>query len=1039
MTEIGERIGLARSMLKEEEHRNQRVVELATLACLAVHIEPELLRAIRLDAAPHLDAGVEADLWFSSLVESRGPDGIVLHAEIAAILRDRLRKRLRAAGHEPVKRAWAAVERHHPTTSPALALEERIAWLAIQDDKEVTQEIEAELGKALVALAHEQRTGIADWLVGAWARLPAEARRSQAGWLLTQVAAPILGTSKVHPEDLPEDILDVDLSGVLGGLDDVELGVRFTEGVLELGDVPGERAVAIHVPDTDPRVIEVRWRSPAEPAGRRTDSRVITGSWTEHREVVRVPAGGTERLETGVEAVRLRTARGAIYEPYGIGRSHIPSINEPPRLPPHQFQDRTVALERLRELVGDPSIRLVAVVGRDGIGKTAVVSRLFDSWRTDPPPPPVDAFVYLPALGPRPVTSATLLTDLRNAVPNQRAAAAGTAERPNESASTPTEKLDEVLRELAGTRVLLVVDNVETLLDANTALRDPGLDEVVKGLLFGRDHAVKLMLVTREAPDSLLREAASHAYRLDLDVGLPRVNARRLLVRLDADGRVGLASGSEEDLERVYELTDGHPRALEALYSVLASGSATSMAQLLNEIENIPAYDVLHYLISRMFDELRGIERLVVQALAVYGRPVLPAAVDYLLQEHLVGDQSEPILHGLAARRLIQKDGDWFYLPPAPDGQLVVDRIPPGRESERDRDPLPVTRAALYNRAAEYFRTLRKSRVMRIDDLSPQFAEIDLRMRGKDYWTALRLIDEIDQRYLEVWGQSDAVAHWRTELVGKLDEPGLAAVSRELADLLVRVPELYLAEVAQTLGDVPTGPARPEWVADRLISLVVREGLDPLVRIIRRIAQVVDQPAARRLVELLAPLWVNSLAAAEVAATASRPPGERVTCLNTSHVDTASMYIRRAYLGQERQQPVTVFVDDSTLWGEHSDFYGEHSDFYKEVLRALGTAIGFPERYQADIRLEEIIDRSDTPVFVVVPLPPLDSRSLDDLRQNMPSVTILLLGGLEPPDLDTVGLTGIPLVRPLLRPGEEDQALDYYQLLLVEVQDRSLR
>jgi tetratricopeptide (TPR) repeat protein len=235
-----------------------------------------------------------------------------------------------------------------------------------------------------------------------------------------------------------------------------------------------------------------------------------------------------------------------------------------------------------------------------------------------------------------------------------------------------------------------------------------------------------------------------------------------------------LGDSPPEHLERARVLTGGHPRALEALYGVLEGDPETSLPTLLDQMEQLPAdQDVVRYLLGRMLDRLDAVDRRVLQALAVFGRPVLPAAVDYLLQWYLNGYSSEPALRRLCRRRLIRQDGDRFYLSSSPDGELVLAGIPLGVGTDRDRTPPPLTRLALLHRAADYFKHVRRDTAERLDDLSPEFAEIDLRMRGQDHQAALRLITEIDQQYLTGWGQSDAVSPWRTQLVGKLSDPAL--------------------------------------------------------------------------------------------------------------------------------------------------------------------------------------------------------------------------------------------------------------------------
>src|SRR5258705_7871678 len=66
---------------------NGDAADLARLAALASQIEPELLRALRLQLLPGVDVSAEGDLWFSDVVEIRGPSSVVLGAEVLPALR----------------------------------------------------------------------------------------------------------------------------------------------------------------------------------------------------------------------------------------------------------------------------------------------------------------------------------------------------------------------------------------------------------------------------------------------------------------------------------------------------------------------------------------------------------------------------------------------------------------------------------------------------------------------------------------------------------------------------------------------------------------------------------------------------------------------------------------------------------------------------------------------------------------------------------------------------------------------------------------
>ena len=294
---IGRRV--AAEILALEEDANPAVIELATLVSLSSRIEPELLRAVRLAAAPQLHVGAEGDLWFSPLVASRGPDGITFHPEVTEVLRRRLRDRVK---RETVEQAWRVTQRLHRDLSPALALEEKVAWHAVVEASASTQAIENELSRALVTLIEGARPGVARWIAQAWPRLPAEARRTRTAWQLKEAAGPYLGAYRIRADETPERLGEVDLRATVERLPDVRMPVRRVGRLIQLGRVKPDRAVAIRVPDTDPRLIELRWI--AADRG--------------HTELVQVRPGGTAHHTVGFGPVELRTLRGALYQLSGM-------------------------------------------------------------------------------------------------------------------------------------------------------------------------------------------------------------------------------------------------------------------------------------------------------------------------------------------------------------------------------------------------------------------------------------------------------------------------------------------------------------------------------------------------------------------------------------------------------------------------------------------------------------------------------------------------------------------------------------------------
>jgi len=125
------------------------------------------------------------------------------------------------------------------------------------------------------------------------------------------------------------------------------------------------------------------------------------------------PRGTAKRVEE-------RIARGQERERQPerplVPKSQTKFVNPPPMVAPAYFQDRQVETRLLGEFLRDESRRLIMVVGRGGIGKTALVCRLLRALESGRLPDdggelPVDGIVYLSAVGGRRFTLPNLYAD----------------------------------------------------------------------------------------------------------------------------------------------------------------------------------------------------------------------------------------------------------------------------------------------------------------------------------------------------------------------------------------------------------------------------------------------------------------------------------------------------------------------------------------------------------------------------------------------------------------------------------------------------
>jgi tetratricopeptide (TPR) repeat protein len=540
-------------------------------------------------------------------------------------------------------------------------------------------------------------------------------------------------------------------------------------------------------------------------------------------------------ITTGLERER-RPARPVV----GVTRSRF--INPPPTVAPTHFQDRFTETALLGEFLRDEGVRLTTVVGRAGIGKTALVCRLLKSLEVgqlpdDGGPIEVDGIVYLSAIGTRRPDVPTILADLARLVSDDW------AERLealfSDPRATTRDKMQALLAELPSGRTILLLDNFEDMLDPETLnIRDPELDEALRTTLQAPHHGVKVVVTTRVAPRALALVEPGRQRRLDFDEGLGSPYAENILRALDADGKLGLKQAPDALLSEARERTRGYPRALEALVSILSADRGITLREVLNDTARLLPEHVVEVLVGEAFSRLDPVAQRVMQGLAIYGRPVAPVAVDYLLRPYVEGIDSGVVLGRLVGWQFARREAGRFYLHPV-DRAYTLDRLPAGEPWDlEDDDPPSFTRAALRRRAAEYFLEIRlpHEEWKRLDDLAPQLAEFDLRCESGEYETAAEVLLEIDFDYLLLWGHAPLVADLHEQLRGRLTEPDIE--SQSLSSLGSSYSQM--GRYNEAIGCLEQSLAISREVGDRVGEGVALDNLGICYQALGQVTRAID-------------------------------------------------------------------------------------------------------------------------------------------------------------------------------------------------------
>ena len=519
------------------------------------------------------------------------------------------------------------------------------------------------------------------------------------------------------------------------------------------------------------------------------------------RELPRADPERRPRIEQDIADLRKRIAdqQGLVADPEGAARRteeritagldqerhpdrpEVPPtrakfVNAPPVAAPGYFQDRHVETELIADFLRAPHERIVTVVGRGGVGKTAMVCRLLKGLEGGRLPDnlgelAVDGIVYLSPGGAHPVNFPNLFTDLCRLLPQDDADRL--MQRYRDPQQTPTTLMRALLDTIPAGRVVVLLDQAEDFIDSSDdgfLITDTALDEALRALLNAPVHGVKVIMTSRVAPRTLLLTQPERQRRLDLDSGLGSPYAEQVLRARDPDGRLGLKTAPGDLLAQARERTRGYPRALEALAAILAADRDTTLPELLAETAALPD-NVVEVLVGQAFNRLDPLAQQVMQALAIFNAPVPPVAIDYVLQPYRAAIDAAPVLRRLVNMQFVRRDGGRYYLHQV-DRDYALSRVPRGTAADRETDPPPFTQQALRHRGADYFEQTRTPRQdwKTLDDLAAQLSEFELRYQGEDYDTAARVLFAIDCEYLLPWGHYQMLGEMHRRLLGQLDD-----------------------------------------------------------------------------------------------------------------------------------------------------------------------------------------------------------------------------------------------------------------------------
>lgn len=411
----------------------------------------------------------------------------------------------------------------------------------------------------------------------------------------------------------------------------------------------------------------------------------------------------------------------------------VVGMRPPP--PIRHFQGRGDELDRLASFLSDPGVRVVAIIGRPGMGKTALARKLLHAWEEEGSRrdlPDLFGIVYLSALTAG-ISFERLYFDCAELLGGNR------GDNLREVWTNPAldhrKKALYLLDKLEDAPCIILLDNLENELNEAGDLRDPGLQEFFSVLHDQEVSGGARVLITSQIR---IRSGGEH---LTLGRGLPEGEALKLLLSIDHDNRLHLRQAPEEQLRQLAASAHGNPRVLELAVSLIGLGQ--DIAEVIAILEDGDATHPVELLSEANYQRLSRQDPeacRVIEALAVYRRPVPFVAIDWMLESISPGAATPSIVERLITSHTItiENFGELrtltasISLHPA-DSRAILRHIPPD-----DLGKLHLLAAAYY-RETRYRGPWRHAR-----QLDPQLREIEHLIAARNFDRALDVLDTID-------------------------------------------------------------------------------------------------------------------------------------------------------------------------------------------------------------------------------------------------------------------------------------------------------
>jgi tetratricopeptide (TPR) repeat protein len=432
------------------------------------------------------------------------------------------------------------------------------------------------------------------------------------------------------------------------------------------------------------------------------------------------------------------------------------------------FHGRIEEQRQLGQLLADRSTRLVSVIGRPGIGKTALASKVLGDLEQGRWPQPgasmaVNGIVYL-STRTTGVTLDRVFTECAQLM--EEAQKASLLKVWGSSAIPVEEKIQQLLRALDDGLYVILLDHLEEALGPDGRVTDQALQSFL-ALSMAAPRGARL-LITSRTPINFDDPMRRFDRQVPLTRGLSTEHGVAMLRELDPNGLFGLRDLPGEQLARAVERLHGVPKALVMLAGMKRDRRLRSLDSILDAFYQERLVDEL---IREGYRRLDADEQHVLAALAVLGRPVPPVAVEFMVAPFCPGLNVDAVLGRLIDIYMVTFHSTLNLLSvDAIDQEYALSQLP-----ERG----DYSRQSLNRRAAEYYARVQipKESWRTLADVEPYLGAVQHLCAAQDFDGAADVLSRMNPNFVAVRGNPQALAALYERVQGEITDRRLQALN----------------------------------------------------------------------------------------------------------------------------------------------------------------------------------------------------------------------------------------------------------------------